>query len=342
MSVTINKLSERLQERRTLYISSSADSILLRGSKLVVVQGETERVFPFASLRRVVLLGKPSFDCSILYALLRASIPVDWLDRFGRPMGEITSLDMGDGGIRLKQAQFCASGRALELARDIIVAKIENTSGLARRRAKLPPMFWAARTRALNADSNDGLRGAEGTAARAYFSLWGEWTTPFSWSGRKPYPAPDPVNMLLSLGYGLLHNRLSSALRSYGLDPRQGFFHVGRGTHCALASDLMEDMRFAVDATVLKLVKSGRLSQSDFRMNGNRCVTANNEAFSLVFDAFERMFCREWACVDRDGNTGARCTLNDRIDLCAESFCDHIRGKDDYLAFRRTQWATAS
>ena len=342
MALVLRGLSEIVQHKRTVYVSSAVKNVFFRGRKLVLDLGEQESVTPLENLRRFVIQGKPSFDSAVLYTLLKEDIPVDWLDRFGRPMGILAPLDHGDGALRLLQACFCASANnALELARNVICAKIDNVADLIRRRESMPRGWKSARSRAEMARNFEELRGAEGYAARMFFGLWQNWLAPFPWQGRIPYPAPDPVNSLLSLGYGLLHNRLASALRHYGLDPRQGFFHASRGRHCALASDLMEDMRYAVDSTVLQMVGRHQVRPEDFAMRGERCVLAGQDAFKRVFESFENMFSREWAYSNDLQGTRSFISLNDRIDDTAERFCQHIRGKEQYMPFRRELWATA-
>lgn len=342
MALALHTLAGRLQRRHTVYVSSCAKDVFLRGRKLVLVLEDEERETPLEELRRFVLLGKPSFGSAVLYVLLREGVPVDWLDRFGRPLGLLTPVDHGDGAIRLEQARFSTSpADTLALARKVICAKIDNVADLIRRREPMPSGWKFTRARAEAAQSSTALRSAEAQAARLFFGLWHNWLDPFSWQGRRPYPAPDPVNALLSLGYGLLHNRLASALRHYGLDPRQGFFHVGRGRHCALASDLMEDMRFAVDSTVLKLIGTRQVKPEDFTMRGERCVLAGQDTFKLVFESFERMFAQEWACLEEGQNTRTCISLNERIDETAEGFCRHILGESQYQPFRRGLWATA-
>ena len=342
MSLAMHSLSSRLQRGRTVYVSSSMEKIFFRSRALVLCRGEEETVVPLEELRRFVILGRPAFDSAVLYMLLRADVPVDWLDRFGRPLGALHSLREGDGGIRLAQAGFCASPAAtLGLARRIICAKMDNVAGLIRRRGGLPESWGAVRRKAETAGTAEGLRGAEGVAARLFFGLWQGWLPRFSWQGRKAYPAPDPVNMLLSLGYGLLHNRVASSLRHYGLGPRQGFFHRGRGRHCALASDLMEDLRYAVDSTVLRLIRAEKVQPGDFAMRGRRCVLAAKAAFGTVLETFENMFCRQWAHVRGYGQECGRLSLNDRIDEASAAFCRHVLGEEEYMPFRRTAWGTA-
>ncbi|MDX1998123.1 MAG: CRISPR-associated endonuclease Cas1 [Thermoanaerobaculia bacterium] len=81
---------------------------------------------------------------------------------------------------------------------------------------------------------------------------------------RATQPPPDPVNALLSYGYTLLHHHASTALVAAGLHPQIGLFHQGRGRHHALASDLQEEFRSAVDALVWHLIRRREASLDDF------------------------------------------------------------------------------
>ena len=139
MSLALRSLAERLQRRRTIYVSSATKEIFFRGRSLVLHQEgeEEESVIPIEELRRFVVLGRPAFDGGVLYGLLRAAVPVDWLDRFGRPLGALTPFRTDDGAVRLAQEKFCASPAALRLARQVIGAKMDNVAGLMRRRGGL-------------------------------------------------------------------------------------------------------------------------------------------------------------------------------------------------------------
>lgn len=320
-------LAVALAERITLYFSRNVTAVFLRGHNLLVRKDPgQEQQIPLDQIRRVVLVGKARIDPAILYRLMRYGIPIDWLDIFGRPLGQLLSLEdiRPRGGI--DQISFRNSAESLELARQTLLAKFDNCREVIRRRIhqKLP---WAERRKALlEARDADGLRGAEGMAARMYFSCWKELLRDFQWLGRHPHPAPDPVNMLLSLGYGFLHNRLSSALANAGLDPRLGFFHMSRGRHCALASDLMEPMRALVDAVVLNLIRRNEIAQASFRMRGERCVCADRKLFVRLLEAFEDMFIRVHVFYPsaRNPHAGHKCSLNDAMDNLAESYASHL------------------
>jgi CRISPR-associated protein Cas1 len=111
------------------------------------------------------------------------------------------------------------------------------------------------------------LQGLEGAGSRAYFGvlgrlLVGEWT----FEGRQRRPPRDPVNALLSFGYVLLTNQVSSAVSIVGLDPYVGYLHSSQFGKPALALDVMEPFRpLVVDSTVLTVLNNRMLSEGDFR-----------------------------------------------------------------------------
>ena len=326
MPTTMHSLSRHLECKRTLYFRHTAGRVFLRGKHLVHQRDDAEDVCALADIRRVVLLGRPGVESAILYRLMRAGIPVDWLDPFGRPLGQLLSLEDPADRTVARQREFCGSPAALELARSLLLARMDNAREVLRRRCPVPEGWDACRERLRHAATPEQMRGAEGLGARLYFSRWTSLTAPFRWQGRKAHPAPDPVNLLLSLGYGLLHNRLASALRHAGLDPRTGFFHVGRGRHCALASDIMEQWRPTVDALVLRLVRRGQLSPRHFARRNGRCVLSDHEAFRLVMNSFEEMFSLQSSLYVRTDKTWQvrRRTLNDHLEDAARGVARQV------------------
>ena len=76
--------------------------------------------------------------------------------------------------------------------------------------------------------------------------------------------------------------------QSLGLDPYQGFFHMTRHGHAALASDLMEEFRpLIADALVLKLLRRKQLKAADVLVEkGEFRLCA--EGSKIFFTEFER------------------------------------------------------
>lgn len=79
------------------------------------------------------------------------------------------------------------------------------------------------------------------------------------------------MNVVLSLGYTMLHFELVRQIYLAGLDPFVGFYHgVAHGRE-SLASDLLEPMRPIYDEWALALLADGVLRPEDFSMRGEGC-----------------------------------------------------------------------
>ena len=285
-----------------------------------------EYAVPLQNLRRVVLLGKANCDGPTLYQLSGKGIPVDWLTIMGLPHAQLLPLDRHCDAALYAQTEFCHGAHALPIARRLILAKVNNCREILRRRTA-DHTGWLPRLKGIdNADNLESLRGHEGEAARFYFSHWSGLTGDLPWHGRHARPAPDPVNAMLNLGYTLLRNRLASAIRHAGLNPRLGIFHIGRGGHTALASDLMEPLRAVVDNCVLTLSAKRQFKQEDFIIKGKACICAPEGAFSSLLTEYEKMFERKHTFYYSNAEPQKR-TLNDIMDDLAESFalCCHDR-----------------
>ena len=139
--------------------------------------------------------------------------------------------------------------------------------------------------------SLDSLRGLEGSAASAYFSvlddmiLQGKDT--FFFHGRSRRPPLDAFNAMLSFAYSLLTHDCASALESVGLDAYVGYLHRDRPGRESLALDLMEELRpcFA-DRFVLTLVNNRVVKPSDFEFRESGAV--------YLTDSARRTFLQKW------------------------------------------------
>jgi CRISPR-associated endonuclease Cas1 len=122
------------------------------------------------------------------------------------------------------------------------------------------------------ADNMDMLRGYEGKAATIYFQALGSlFSGAFKFEKRTKRPPTDPINSMLSLGYTLLSQNVSSFIQSLGLHTHFGNLHVPRDNHPALVSDLMEEWRAGlVDTLIVYLVNSEVFTIDDFTLPDER------------------------------------------------------------------------
>lgn len=316
-------LAQFLARKTTLYLSGRSGKVEV-ASRQIVLNQETR--LPFSEIRRVVLIGAVKVRAELLYRCLRQGLAIDWLDATGQPLGQCLPEDAHSDAFLKSQMAFGASPGALELARVFILAKMDNCHEALRRRAPSFQKDRELRGKIATAASAASLRGLEGAAAREYFSFWRELLPEWDWRGRYPHPAPDGVNFILSLGYGMLRNRLASALRHVGLNPRLGFFHETRGRHAALASDLLEPLRPLVDNCCLTMLRRHELTREAFRVRLGRCTCADHRTFAFLLEKFEEMFasCHKFYPDCQNPRRKIARTLNDMLDDLAESYAMHI------------------
>jgi CRISPR-associated protein Cas1 len=99
-------------------------------------------------------------------------------------------------------------------------------------------------------------RGHRGLLQRLPPAVRAEW----KFERRARRPPPDPVNVLLSLGYTLLGNSARGAVQAAGLDPYAGFLHEYVYNRPSLALDLLEEFRPVVDGIVLWACRGGQVT----------------------------------------------------------------------------------
>lgn len=217
-------------------------------------------------LELVALFGRVHITSDATLFCLRKGVDLAWLTRGGRLLGRVVSELPRSGEVRLSQYRRAEDGAGrFALARRIVEAKIRNGvevlrglqsnrpghSGLASAIAEVR----RAADRLAEAKSVEALLGLEGAAAHQYFTgLGGGFTSDIVFRGRAKRPPPDPANAMLSLGYVMLGNLLSSIIEARGLDPSIGFYHELRPGRPSLALDLVEELRSpVVDRFVLRL-----------------------------------------------------------------------------------------
>lgn len=117
------------------------------------------------------------------------------------------------------------------------------------------------------------VRGHEGAAAHAYYTglsalLGDDWR----FTGRVRRPPTDPVNAMLSYGYGVLIANVLGMVSAHGLYPYLGVLHTAHHGQPALASDLMEEFRpLVVDSVVLRLTLSRAVRPEHFESDETGC-----------------------------------------------------------------------
>ena len=333
---------------RTLYLVEQGAVVSREGEDLHVhVDGERVAEVGLPQLELICVLGNIGFTTPALQACMTHQIPIVFMARTGKLYGMAQSGDSSHAP--LLRAQVLASSfddKRLEYARRFVRAKLLNSRILIKRLrrsrggdAALSAVLDAAALalrdaswRTKTTETLASLSGIEGAAAARYFDAL-RHLIPAAWGfgPRHAFPAPDPVNALLSFGYSLLRANLVALINAQGLSPQIGFLHADGAGHAALASDLMEEFRaLVVDALVLDLITRRRVSSDDFTRaaDGEPCRMTNATARLFIHEFEESM--QAPISVRDSGGQREPTSLRHLMLRQVRDLARALRGADDY------------
>ena len=311
----------------TVYVREQGAVVRKRGERLVVTKDHQELMdLPLMHIRQLAVVGNVQLTTPAVAALLQNEVDVVFFSQRFKFRGRLMAT--GSKFAQLRHAQLQAmsdEGRALEIARQVVIGKLTNQRVILQRRlasgkrgaahdALMQGVMGIAamRERAARTDSLDSLRGYEGKAGAYYFAAFRALLDPrWGFRGRAYYPPPDPINSALSLGYSLLLKDAIAAVQLVGLDPYLGFFHAIEYARPSLALDVMEEFRpIVVDTLVLELVNRRRLTPADFVRTGRRerPIELSDSGVELLLRAYEeRLETRVRHPITGDRTTYRRC-----------------------------------
>jgi CRISPR-associated protein Cas1 len=268
-------------DSEVLVVQTPGAQIGQRGDQLIVsLKGEDVRKIPGQQVRSIYCYGAVQMTAQAVETCLELGIDVSYFSPAGRFLGLLRGLPTSGVDARRGQYRlFELPGVRLQLAREVIRAKIHNQRVMLMRNGDVPDRVaqLMANFRDATESARDltALLGVEGSAAALYFEQFesmlkqrDDWK--FDWRGRNRRPPRDPVNALLSLGYSMLAKELTGVCHSVGLDPFLGFMHQPRYGRPALALDLMEEFRpLVADSVAISLINRGEVGPEDFMRNAN-------------------------------------------------------------------------
>ncbi len=305
----------------TLYLTEQYSLLKKDGDTLVVhipankEQGTDKRKVrvPMMKVDQVVVVGNCTVTTPALVALLEQQAEVCFLSYHGHFKGRVNNGFTKNAGLRLAQHRAAVindPNQALIVGKAFVKGKLSNMRTLLLRANR--KLDDDALKRAITGLSNaqksieqlstvglpppnpskpqvnsawGQLLGLEGSGSAYYFSVFNKLLKKddFDFSKRVRRPPTDPVNAMLSLGYTLLTNQVSSAVNLAGLDPYIAFLHGSKYGKPALALDLMEEFRpIVVDSVVVTLINTGAIKRKDF--------TETLGAFHLTDDGRKTFF----------------------------------------------------
>ena len=219
----------------------------MRGGVEVCPEEGVSTTIPVAEVAVVLVGMKVSLSAAVLHRLAEADVAVLFCDWRGIPEGGCYSWsDHGRVAARHRaQAEVSLPRKKNAWAR-LIRAKIEGqASVLENLKIRGSGELLALADQVRSGDPGN----VEAQAARLY------WLRTLGRGvGRQPSAGQlIGANACLDYGYSVLRGHLMRAVLAAGLAPALGVFHRGRGNAFALADDLIEPFRPAIDEVALQL-----------------------------------------------------------------------------------------
>lgn len=288
----------------TLYVTTPEAYLAKDGMNVVISVKQEERFrIPIINLEQIVTFGYMGASPGLMKLCSDNNVSLTFLSPNGRLIGHFQGPIKGNVLLRKRQYELSSQvDFALHLSRLFIAAKIRNYRSILRRAIRdngadenletIAKLLDQRRKQVLEASNFNELRGLEGDAANAYFSVFShlilQQKDNFSFVCRNRRPPKDAVNAMLSFAYTLLANDTAAALESVGLDPYVGFLHTLRPGRCSLALDLMEEFRaYLGDRLVLSLINKSQIRLHDFIVQGEDGITMTENGRKILLTAWQ-------------------------------------------------------
>ena len=237
---------------------------------------------PIAQVDVLVILGQVQISTQALLMALEAGVDISFLSQRGRFRGAAISARSKNVPLRMALYELSQDGhRRLEFAKRIVAAKLigaakvlidYHRSQRSDFRFLSQKSFMKVIDRVKSSDSFDSLRGLEGYGTRLYFQGFKKLLKFGNFERREYFPAPDPVNACLSLGYSSIAREMQALLQANGFDPYIGIMHKIVYGRASLSLDMIEEFRHSIiDRFVLLLFNKQILDEDDFEMTDEGC-----------------------------------------------------------------------
>lgn len=254
---------------KTLFIDRKQAVIAVEAGRLTVRCGDTRAPFsvPTRLLEMLVISAPVQFSSSLVTQLTQENVVIVFINpRKSEASSMTTGMMHNDARRRLWQYQALTNEPLrLEFAKVLMQQKLRLQKAVLLR-AQLKRLdcrhgliTGATRIQTqldqlMDAANIDSLRGMEGAAGAAYFEAYQQLFAPsLQFTGRNRRPPRDPVNVILSLSFTLLHAEAVRCLFSVGFDPLLGVYHEPCFGRESLACDLVELFRPLAERWIWRL-----------------------------------------------------------------------------------------
>lgn len=233
-----------------------------------------KKIIPIETLDGITVMGHAQMTTQCVQECLKRGISVSYFSRGGKYFGRLQSTGHINAERQRKQCDLYETDFAVEIAKNIVSAKLKNQMVVLRRYEKSKKisvdkslkMMGICKDKIQYCKTIPEVMGYEGQGAKAYFEGLSELVdSEFKFHGRSKRPPRDEFNSMISLGYSILMNEIYGKIETKGLNPYFGFMHRDKEKHPTLVSDMMEEWRAViVDSTVMSIINGHEINKEDF------------------------------------------------------------------------------
>ncbi|NNM52175.1 MAG: CRISPR-associated endonuclease Cas1 [Pseudomonadales bacterium] len=291
---------------KTLYIDRREAELHVDRQRLVVNKGDLHipLSIPLKQISRLIVNTSVTLSVRDIALLAEHGITTLIINARKGNFALVSGDYHKDASHRLRQYQaVCSAQLSLNFSQELVRAKLSTQYGALQQAItqrldlRLPLLkasdFLHDRLE-VTCDSIESLRGIEGACAASYFAGYRQLFAPaLAFNERNRRPPQDPVNVVLSLSYTLLHVDAVRSLTVAGFDPALGFYHAPYHGRESLACDVVELMRAHVDVWVWRLFAEGILRQEYFsyESQGDRPCLLGKQGREVFYIEYEKKAC---------------------------------------------------
>jgi len=326
----------------TLYIVEQGTTLRKTSHRLVIEkEGEVILVVPEIKLEKIFIFGNVQISTQALKFLLSSGIDTAFFTLSGKFLGRLVSGVSKNIPLRIAQFEkYKDKEFTLKISTTFLQAKIDNyRTFLQKYQRNHPEIDFTEPLEKLSElkstisrkETLNSLRGVEGMCSAVYFKAYAKmFRKGLKFNQRTRRPPRDPINALLSFGYTLLTNEMTSILLAHGMDPQIGFLHSLSYGRPALSLDLIEEFRTPIiERLVLEVVNKEIIKKQDFIMEGEG-VRLKEKAIKQFLAQYEKRMLTELI----DPIDGKRVTYRKLLSLQAERMAHCLLHDQPYLPFR--------
>lgn len=323
---------------KILYVTEQGSTIKKTSRRIVISkEGKTLSEISLIGLEGVIIFGNIQITSQAIASLLENGTYVSFLSQRGRYRGILLPNQHKNVLLRIAQYErYLNEEFQRDIASTLVLAKIMNARSLILRYHRNYPdkefnEFIILIDREIEKVKNKPplpvLLGIEGHATRVYFSAFKSMIrAKIDFTGRNRNPPKDPINALLSFGYGIITNELLSLLFANGFDPYIGYLHGIDYGRPALALDLVEEFRHSlVDRLVLSLINNNIISSNDFLTDYDKGLILSQEGLRKFIHHYEKRVTEQIFNVDNQKKLNYRQLFKIQVSKLAKTILTGIQ-----------------